>query len=121
MEETVNERLYKFIKQYCGFVRNFAETLNMNETTLSNKLRGDRKLDLELIIEILVKYRDLSADWLLLGEGAMLRSTEDDKQKPQNELPAEINAYVEILKEQLAEEKERSRQYWTMIQKIVDK
>lgn len=120
MEETVNERLYKFIKQYCGFVRNLAEALNMNETTLSNKLRGDRKLDLELIIEILVKYKDLSADWLLLGEGQMLRS-ESGKQRPQNELPQDNNAYVELLKDQLAEEKERSKEYWNMIQKLIGK
>ena len=72
MEDTVNKRLTKFVKSV-GYIRDVAKDLDINEGSLANKLRGDRKIDLDLVIDVLTVYDNLSADWLLLNRGEMLR------------------------------------------------
>lgn len=114
MESVVNERLFQFIKREVGSVRELATVLNMSEVTLGNKIRGDRKLDIELLVSILQSYPQLSADWVLLGKGEMLRS------ETQPSLPVGDDHWkIEMLQRGLEEEKERSNKYWDMIQKLL--
>jgi len=73
MEKDVTERLNKFIKAKRLTNRYIADKINMAEATLNNKLNGTRGLDLETLQKILAQFKDLSANWLLRGEGEMLR------------------------------------------------
>ena len=71
--ETVIERLNKFIK-YKGLTqRAFAINIGFNYSTLNNYLTGRRKtIDLELIEKVICHYKDLSAEWLIRGAGEMI-------------------------------------------------
>ncbi|MBR4404841.1 MAG: hypothetical protein IKT30_00480 [Bacteroidaceae bacterium] len=57
-------------------VRTLASMLNVNEGTLANKLNGTRGIDVETVCAILEQFPQLSADWLLLGRGSMVRQYE---------------------------------------------
>ncbi|GAB7122220.1 transcriptional regulator [Bacteroides fragilis] len=52
--------------------------LSMRETTLNGKLNGTRGLDLDTLKSIITHFEDLSAEWLLRGEGEMLREKRED-------------------------------------------
>lgn len=118
MESTVNERLFQFIKREVGSVRELAAALNISEVTLGNKIRGDRKLDMELLIAILRMYPQLSADWLLLESGPMLRS-EINRTSTGVKDAGNLQQTIDILERELKEEKDRSNKYWDTIQKLI--
>ena len=74
MYNTINERLMQFIKSNGLSVRDVANAIQMNENTLSSKVRGDRSIDVDTLLSILSHYEGLSAEWLLRGEGEMYRT-----------------------------------------------
>jgi len=135
MENTVNERIIEFLKTNSVTIRALANLLNVNEKTLAHRLSGRSKLDLETVMQILSEYNDLSADWLLLGRGSMLRTQEyniDPVRYQVNDDGDNISGYgntvhkdstrvVELLEKQLEEEKNRSREYWNTIQQFINK
>ncbi len=76
MESAVCNRIKQFLKENRYTVRTLAGMLNVNEGTLSNKLNGQRGIDVETICALLNLFPELSADWLLLGHGTMVRHYE---------------------------------------------
>ena len=52
------------------------QRLNMPEKTFNNKMNGLRGLDLDTLTSVLLHYGDISAEWLLRGEGNMNKSEE---------------------------------------------
>ena len=53
----------------------FAREIGVNQKTLNQQLRGERSLSVDTILSLLSSNEDISAEWLLRGEGEMLRST----------------------------------------------
>lgn len=51
----------------------FANKLNISNAVLSHITSGRNKASLDLVITILKHFPDISADWLLLDKGEMLR------------------------------------------------
>lgn len=132
MESTINERIYQYIKQRVGYIRNMADALGINEITLANKLRGNRRVNIELVVKMLSVYEELSPDWLLLGRGPMLRNPQvsnnvngdingDNIQGERVSVRKGDSHLVELLQKQLDEEKQRSKEYWNTIQKLINK
>lgn len=74
METTVNERIIQFLKASNISIRTLADTIEQNEKTLGNKINGHTKVDLETLETILLKFGELSAEWLLRNEGPMYRT-----------------------------------------------
>lgn len=81
MEEVVVQRVREFIKSEKMTSKEVARVLNMSEANLSNKLTGTRKMDLSTLCELLVAFPNLSAEWLLRGEGSMYKSKNYDQPK----------------------------------------
>jgi len=76
MESAVSNRIRQFLKDNRYTVRELASMLKVNEGTLANKLNGTRGMDLETVCALLELFPHLSADWLLMGHGSMLRQYE---------------------------------------------
>lgn len=73
MKGVVLERIIEF-KDYLGVSKKaFAEKIGMEQTTVNNQLIGKRSVSFDLIISIVDTFPDISAEWLLRGEGEMLR------------------------------------------------
>ncbi|MBO4499738.1 MAG: hypothetical protein J5732_05740 [Bacteroidaceae bacterium] len=77
-------------------------------------------------------YEELSPDWLLLGRGPMLRNPQvsnnvngdingDNIQGERVSVRKGDSHLVELLQKQLDEEKQRSKEYWNTIQKLINK
>lgn len=63
----------KDIIAYTGLsVRAFAIKCNISQTTLDKQLKGLRAVSIETIMSVLYSMPDISAEWLMRGEGVML-------------------------------------------------
>lgn len=84
-------RLLTLIEQYAGGNKsNFAKMLGVTPQAITGWIARNT-FDIELVY---AKCADLSAEWLLTGEGRMMRSSNDD-------------ASVTLLVEKIAEQAER--------------
>ena len=58
----------------------FAAKIGVQQMTLWGQLNGKRKLSLDTVSAILVSFPQLSAEWLLRGEGTMFKTDKEDAQ-----------------------------------------
>lgn len=70
--DCVKERLLQFAKSQGLMMMDFYEKISVVQSNFSGK-GGESALSSDKIIHILMIYPELSADWLLLGKGEMLR------------------------------------------------
>ena len=136
MKQDVTQRIKQYLKTNRYTIRAVSQKLNVNEGTLTNKLNGTRTIDLEIVCSLLKLFPDLSAEWLLLGYGPMLRTKEyimepihynqvnddgDNIAGYGNTVNKDNSRVVALLEQQLEEEKARSREYWNTIQQLIKK
>ena len=87
------ERVIDVIKLKAKSVREFAESIGVKQVTLNQQLNGDRKLSLDTILSVLNSFEDISAEWLLRGEGEMYKTVSENKNNSIDE-----SQYVSIKK-----------------------
>ena len=135
MQNSINERIITFLKANNKTVSKVAEMIGTSQGTLSNKLNGRYRIDIDTLISILTLFPELSPDWLLLGSGSMLRAHEyhnepinwqfnddgDNISGYGNTVHKDNSRVVELLEKQLEEEKTRNREYWNTIQQLIKK
>ena len=81
MEDIVLQRVRQFMKKEGISIRELSKRFDMSESTLGGKLNGSNKIDLKVVSLILGDFPDLSAEWLLRGEGNMYKSKNYDQPK----------------------------------------
>ncbi len=62
----------------------FADALGVSQPVITHLTTGRNKPSLELVMKLQQRYPELSLDWLLTGQGAMLRK--DERTIPQEDL-----------------------------------
>ena len=77
MENPILQRVIQIIKELNLTDNQFSKRLKIAQTTMSGYLSGNRKLSLQVIESVLSEFENISAEWLLRGEGEMYKS--DDK------------------------------------------
>lgn len=76
MKESVLERINHLIDD-CGESKNaLANKCDMAPQTFGRYVNGDNKITVSLVSSLLEVFPDLSAEWLLRGEGEMYKTTE---------------------------------------------
>lgn len=73
------ERVIEIVKLKAKSVREFAESVGIKQVTLNQQLNGDRKLSLDTVLSVLNSFEDISAEWLLRGEGEMYKTVSENK------------------------------------------
>jgi transcriptional regulator with XRE-family HTH domain len=77
MEDVVTQRVNEFREKEGLSIRAFALKIGMLQETLNKQLKEDgRGVSISTIVLILAAYPDLSAEWLLRGEGEMKKGEE---------------------------------------------
>lgn len=72
----MEERLQSLMR-YLGLTGGkFAETIGVQKSSISHILSGRNKPSFEFISRILSTYREISSEWLILGEGKMLKRSD---------------------------------------------
>jgi transcriptional regulator with XRE-family HTH domain len=107
-EIAVKQRAEQILKAKDLSVNLFAKSCGVSQQTLSDQFRGRCKLSYSTISALLEYFPDLSAEWLLRGEGEMLKA--DTTPIPLAEVTQELNSNNEEelvkLREQLDQQKE---------------
>ena len=77
-------------------VRAFALKCNLSQTTLDKQVKGLRGISIETTIGILNAFPEISAEWLLRGEGEMIKSEVASKEMDRI---TKLNGVIESLQE----------------------
>ncbi|MBB6330434.1 DNA-binding XRE family transcriptional regulator [Chryseobacterium sediminis] len=81
---SLNERISKIIEYSNLTPSEFADEIDVQRSSISHITSGRNKPSLEFIIKIKSRFPELLWDWLVTGEGEMLKS-----QLPETEIPEE--------------------------------
>lgn len=80
MESLIIQRISSILDHNKVTKQNLANEINMNQTTLGRQLKGEQALSAKLIEGFLHVFPDISAEWLLRGEGDMYKSNSSSVQ-----------------------------------------
>lgn len=76
MEGVINQRIKSVLEDRQISISAFSKMIGMQQVTCNRQIRGDQAVSLGLIEGFLEKFDDISAEWLLRGEGSMYRNEE---------------------------------------------
>ena len=74
------DRVIKIIEYKQCSTNSFAEMIGVKQNTLNQQLTGDRKLSLDVVRKIISTCNDISAEWLLTGDGKMLKNISENSE-----------------------------------------
>lgn len=74
MENTVLQRIRSLIDYYHLSDRKFSERIGLPQTTVSSLFKRGNEPNISVVNAILSEFKDISMEWLLTGQGSMLRT-----------------------------------------------
>ena len=80
METTVAQRIKSILNDNQISIAAFAKMIGMLQVTCNRQIRGDQAVSLAMIEGFLHVFPDVSAEWLLRGEGEMYKSNSGSAQ-----------------------------------------
>ncbi len=72
------ERIHEYLQFRRLSYNKFEKSLGVSHGSISNARKNKKNIGSKVIIAILNTYSDMSAEWLLRGEGEMLKKNRDD-------------------------------------------
>ena len=97
------QRVMLIMKHYGMKQRPFAIKVGISPQTLNTTIVNDTKPSLSLIQDILRAFPEVSAEWLVLGDGDMIKPPkEDENWKVTQFIPVQNNELVDALKDHIA-------------------
>ena len=83
----LNERISKII-EYSGYTASeFAETVDVQRSSISHITAGRNKPSLDFLIKVKERFPELQWDWIIKGEGEMLKELQSDEVPESEEKP----------------------------------
>ena len=76
------ERLKKVMDHYQLSAASFADTINVQRSSISHLLSGRNKPSLDFVLKVLDKYKDVELYWLLNGKGSFPKRPTSDPLPP---------------------------------------
>ncbi len=92
----MRERLQKFMKSKSYSANAFAEEINVQPSSVSHVLSGRNNPSYDFITKILLRFKELNADWLLTGRGEMYKSVYQTNIFQQNLSPKKEDSFNKI-------------------------
>lgn len=81
MKESVIQRVAKVLIKTNMSKAAFAKAIGMDTTTFWRQIKGEQALSAKLIEGVLSTFPDISAEWLLRGEGEMYRNNSEQNKE----------------------------------------
>ena len=82
MEDGVKQRIRDVLVKMNSNPTQLAKKHSMNQKTLNNQINSDVQLSASTILLVLSEFDKVSAEWLLRGEGEMIKGSSVVKEKP---------------------------------------
>ncbi len=100
----MKSRLQAILHNYQLTAAEFAKIIGVNPSGLSHILSGNRNnLSMDTILKILKKYPDINLDWLVLGKGEMLKTSDYNNELFKDNGNSDVNSGTETLGSVLSE------------------
>lgn len=90
MQDSIVQRVREIIDKYGLSVTSLAKKIGVVQVTLNRQLTGDSAISLETVNAILYYYKEISAEWLMRGDGDMIKG-----KSPINSSEKEFVVYVD--------------------------
>lgn len=110
MEKKVYERIQTLLRKKRISANELAKTIGISSTNVYGYLNGSSKAPMSFVVSVLESFPDVSAEWLLRGEGEML-------------LPPKKSTYLEMaekLHAPLLASEDNHRMYDDLMTAILD-
>lgn len=91
MEDIIIQRFRKVIEKYNLSVTALGKLIGIHPSTLNRQFSGESIMSLNTVNAFLQHFKDVSAEWLLRGEGAMIKG-----ESTSNDFPKSFDAKIEI-------------------------
>lgn len=114
----LSDRLRKVLREKMLSVTAFSKKVGMNQMTCNRQVNGENAMSLEMIMKTLRLFPDISADWLLLGDGAEYRNMKP-VQVVKHTSPEESETVQSLMKE-LAAQREMLATAQTQITSLLE-
>lgn len=137
--EDINQRIRKVLKDKDLSVADFSREAGIEQTTLNRQLNGGSKVSVGTIKAFLLKFKDISAEWLLRGVGDMccgvpdeqlereiaeetgrVQSIGDNSSHNTQTMTENNDVVIGMLRDQLAEKNEEIKFLRSLIQRNTD-
>src|SRR5271166_1478026 len=87
----MKDRIIKFLAHENLSATKFADEIGVQRSSVSHILSGRNNPSYEFIFKILSRYKYLSAEWLIMGSGQMIKKSEEPSA---NAMLAPSNSHV---------------------------
>lgn len=84
MEDLVKQRIREVISQKNTNITAVSRVLGLKQNTLSRQINGNTTMSADTLLSIIGLFPDVNFDWLLTGQGSMLRTAPSSSQHIQN-------------------------------------
>ena len=126
-EKSLKQRIVDLLTSQNVSVNLFAKCSGLKQTTLSDQINGESKISAITLTALLEYFPNLSAEWLLRGEGDMLKPAEADTTplplaEDTEKLRSSYEEEIIKLRDKLDEHKEFNalqREYVTQLKKDI--
>lgn len=98
MENTINQRIKEFINSIGMNDNQFAKSIGVTQSVISSMFLRNTEPSSKVLVAILNAYAELSAEWLLRGEGNMFKSKEKEGTADRicGEFEVDENGYLKV-------------------------
>lgn len=93
MEGFVKQRIRDLLVKMNSNPTQLAKKYSLNQKTLNNQINSDVQLSASTILLVLAEFNNVSAEWLLRGEGEMMKCEDATPSHPVIE--KEFTVYVD--------------------------
>ena len=87
MADELTKRVIKIKQNYKLTQAEFADRINVQRSSVSHMVNGRNKASADLVIRILEAFPQISAEWIMRGEGEMFKK---DKEEELFDTPSEV-------------------------------
>lgn len=124
MEDSVKQRLRGFLKEQNMSINQISLNANYPQSTLNKQINKETSMSLSTLLVLLDLFSELSAEWLLRGEGNMLRTaTSNDASAVSDEKVKDVAYWKHValsMSEEVTEKKDRIKELERELQRLGD-
>lgn len=124
MEDSVKQRLRGFLKEQNMSINQISLNANYPQSTLNKQINKETSMSLSTLLVLLDLFSELSAEWLLRGEGNMLRiATSNDTSASSDDKVKDVAYWKHValsMREEVTEKKDRIKELERELQRLGD-
>lgn len=124
MEDSVKQRLRGFLKEQNMSINQISLNANYPQSTLNKQINKETSMSLSTLLVLLDLFSELSAGWLLRGEGSMLKTvTSNDTSASSDDKVKDVAYWKHValsMSEEVTEKKDRIKELERELQRLGD-